>query len=170
MKRFALIILFPTLIISLFGCGKSAEPELILPIALYYHNDLDDKDNFNEVFVSEIREGADWQNDHMLLLNNYFLGPESDNLINPFPTDLTVVSLSNNGNTTNIVLSDQITKLTGMDLTMACSCLSLTLFELTQCDFVEIAAEDNLIADQEVIVIGRESLLMSDEVILPTEN
>ena len=53
---------------------------------------------------------------------------------------------------------------------MACSCLSLTLFELTQCDFVEIAAADNLIADQEVIVIGRESLLMSDEVILPTEN
>ena len=72
--------------------------------------------------------------------------------------------------TTYVILSDQICKINNLDLTMACSCLSLTLFELTQCTSVQISAENNLIADQEVIIIEKDALLFSDNTLLPSGN
>lgn len=170
MKRITLSIMILSLFISLCGCGQASEPDVVMPTAFYYHTDLDSKEDFNDIFVAEIREGIQYQNDHILLLNSYFSGPDSENLVNPFPSGLETVSFEIKDDTTYIVLSEKIAKLSALDLTMACSCLSLTLFELTQCDYVQISAENNLLADQEFITIGRDTLLLSDNTQLSTED
>lgn len=170
MKKMLSLILILALLVSICGCGQSSEPEMIMPTAFYYHNDLNTKENFNDVFVAEIREGAQYRNDYTLLLNNYFAGPESENLVNPFPADLEVVSLVTNEDTVNIVLSDQITKITSVDLTIACCCLSFTLFHLLQCNNVQISAENGLLDNQEKLFFSQESMLLLDNTLLPTEN
>ena len=170
MKQITLSIVILSLFISLCGCGQTSEPNVVMPTVFYYHTDLNSKEDFNDIFVAEIREGVQYQDDHILLLNSYFAGPESENLVNPFPSGLDAVSLEATGDTAYVVLSEKIAKLSALDLTMACSCLSLTLLELTQCDYVQISAENNLLADQEFITIGRDTLLLSDNTQLPTEN
>lgn len=170
MKRITLSIMILSLFISLYGCGQTPEPDVVMPTSFYYHTDLDSKEDFNDIFIAEIREGVQYQNDHILLLNSYFSGPESENLVNPFPSGLEAVSFETKGDTAYVVLSEKIAKLSALDLTMACSCLSLTLFELTQCDYVQISAENNFLADQEFITIRRDTLLLSDNTQLPTEN
>ena len=170
MKRITLTFMALILLFSFCGCGQTSDPDIITPTAFYYHNNLDEKEEFNNVFVAEIREGALYQNDHISLLNNYLDGPESENLINPFPHGLEVVSLDTKKDTAYIVLSDQIAKINSIDFTMACSCLSLTLFELTQCNYVQISAENSLLSDQESILISRDTLMLADDTDLPTMN
>lgn len=165
-----IILALLSLLFSLCGCGRSSEPEMVMPTAFYYHNNLDAKEDFNNVFVAEIREGVQYQNDYILLINSYFAGPELENLVNPFPADLEAVSLRIEADTAYIVLSDQIAKLNSVDLTMACSCLSFTLFELTQCNYVRISAENDLLNNQDAILLSRESMFLLDDTLLPTEN
>lgn len=162
MKKLIIFFLTAAIICALFGCGQNPESELILPVAFYYHSDLDEKENFNEVFVSELREGSNFQNDPLALINLYLAGPNSERLINPFPSDLSAHKLETKDNTASIVLSTQITKLSGIDLTMACSCLTLTLFELTECTSVEISVEGQLLSGQQSILIHHDDLIFAD--------
>lgn len=67
-----------------------------------------------------------------------------------------------NSDTASIVLSTQITKLTGIELTLACSCLSLTLFELTKCNSVEISVDGQMLAGQPSVLIHRDDLIFVD--------
>ena len=162
MKRIILILMILVLSISLYGCGQQTEQEIVIPVIFYYHNNLDSKDNFEDVFVLEVREGSHFQNDTLALLNNYFAGPVSEGCVNPFPTGLQAISFEQNENTARIILSDQIAKLSAIDLTMAASCLSLTVFELTPCNTITISAENSLIANQTALVITKDSLLFTD--------
>ena len=162
MRRSIIFFLATIVLCTLCGCSQQPETELILPVAFYYHNDLDSKDNFNEVFVAEQREGSNYQNDHLALINLYLAGPNSEKLTNPFPEDLIAQKLEINSDTASIVLSTQITKLTGIELTLACSCLSLTLFELTRCNRVEISVDGQMLAGQPSVLIHRDDLIFTD--------
>ena len=170
MKRIYLLLSILILLGALFGCGKQPKTEIVAPVTYYYHNDLEQKDDFSNVFVAETRESVQFQEDLVALLNDYLTGPESEGLINPFPAGLEIISFAESGDTANIQLNDKIGTLSGIDLTMACSCLSLTVFDMTECDYVQISAENVLLSEQSFLTFSRESMVLRDETPLPTEN
>ena len=64
------------------------------------------------------------------LLLRYLQGPESEELKSPLPTNLQVQDLALNGTTLTVDMSSVYTILSGVDLTLADSCLALTLSQL----------------------------------------
>lgn len=167
MKRMMFIIMFVLFVLPLLGCNNASEVEIISPCNFYYHNDLDSKENFNDVFICEIREKSHYADDLVQLLNDYFTGPQTENLVNPYPAGLTVISVYTEQDTTYIMLNDHISTLSGIDLTMAYTCLSLTLFDLTDCEYVEISAEKGLPANQDSVLFEKSMVIFTDNTQLP---
>ena len=102
--------------------------------------------------------------DYNKILENYFSGPNSSELLSPFPAGTKLVSFTLDQQTAHIVLSDHFAELSGVDLTVACACLSITVENMTNCATVTISAEKKLLDNQESITIDTKSLLLTDHV------
>ena len=166
MRRYFAIILITLTMFSLCAC-KQDNTEFNEPVTFFYCCDVTNEsvsdDTFHNVFVAEIREGSGYKDDLPSLLTLYLQGPHSEELVSPFPTGLRVVSAYADSERVLIVFSDAIDSLTGLDLTIACSCLALTVFDSNECDYIEIAAETKPLDEQESIVITRDSLVLADD-------
>jgi hypothetical protein len=68
--------------------------------------------------------------------------------------------LLQDGNEIQLTMSSNFAKLSGIDLVMASSCISYTLFELSQCDCVQITVENLLFDGNQAITIHRSDLLL----------
>ena len=96
------------------------------------------------------------------IISCYLEGPTSTNLHTPFPEGTSLVSISTEQETASIVLSNPFSQLTGIDLTIACSCLSLTIGEITGCSKVQISAQNALLDNKQSITININELSFTD--------
>lgn len=159
MTKRILIIFLSLLLLFMFGCaGKNDDIEQ--PVNFYYHNSLLSEENFDRIIVSEIREGAGFTKEELVGL--YLRGPQSEELENPFPEGLRLVSVSIKGKRVKITVSRLLGKLDGIQLTLACSCLSATLFDLYGCQTVEIVSEGQTIDGKPSIIINKDDLALTD--------
>lgn len=158
MKRF--IITFLVLVL-LCLCGCTNQSETILkPVNFYYHNNLSSDENFDQIIVAEIREGAQHSNEE--LIAQYLRGPNSDELENPFPKDISLVSITVDAKRVIITVSPSFSQLSGIDMTLACGCLGTTIFDLYDCQTVEIISEGLFVNGKSAIVLQREDLVFFD--------
>lgn len=162
MKRNIVLLLVISLVFSLLGCNHSSDKDFIEPVAFYYCTEFGTNENFDDVFMTEIHEGSNYAGDRIALLNRYLAGPYTDGSVSPFPVGLSIISLKTDQETICIVLSDQITELQGLSLTLACACLSQTIFELYSCDCVEISVSNGTLDGSESIRIYKDDLLFAD--------
>lgn len=140
MKRCICILLIMTLI-AFCGCSNQEQAEYA-EAAFYYCTDTIQYDSDNGVFASENRK-IDQNSDNITtVINAYLSGPLDDELISPFPSNASVVDFAQNGKTATITLSRHFARLTGIDLTVACSCITLTLNRLLGVDCVVICADE----------------------------
>ncbi len=159
MKRFISIFLCFLCLTLCFGCAEDA-PEPQEGTHFYYPlADLSFQPG-STCYDGEIRalDPKDW----VQILNIYFAGPESEHLRSPFPAGLLAQQTVLEGDTVYITVSDHLATLTGLDLTMACGCLSLTAMELTGGQRVVINAEDALLDGQKSITMDKNNLLLAD--------
>lgn len=165
MKRCIILFLILLNLFSFAGC-KQKKTDFVEPVVFYYCSDITDNNisdaSFHNVFVPETHEGAGFSNDAVGLLSLYLNGPLAQDLVSPFPSGMTVIAVQTNNEKTTIILSDEFAELTGLDLTIACTCLAMTVFQWNECDFVEISAESVLLDKQSSITIEREKLVFSD--------
>ena len=96
------------------------------------------------------------------LLNSYLSGPRSNDFTNPFPAETQLISITLEQETATIVLSDHVAELTGIDLTLACTCISLTVKDMTGCANVQIRAQNKLLDNHQFISINTNSIQISD--------
>lgn len=96
------------------------------------------------------------------IIEKYLEGPMSTDLYDPFPDGTTLVSITVDQQTASIVLSNAFAQLTGIDLTVACACLSLTVGELTRCPKVQISAQNALLDNRQSITIDINDLDFAD--------
>ena len=75
------------------------------------------------------------------LLELYFRGPTRDDLISPFPDGTEVISATQGENGTELVLSNGFFSLQGVDLAVACACLTRTVCAYTGEDSVTLSDE-----------------------------
>lgn len=160
MKRFFCFALSLSLAFCLFGCGRKSK-DLARPAQFYYCNKTITFDETSNVFSSEARETAEFQ-DLVSLMNHYLKGPVSGELVSPFPTQTEIVTIKEIGTTLDVTFSPQLSRLTGSELTLACVCTAMTLFELTEAETVIISAEGVRLDGKDSIMITPDRLSFAD--------
>ena len=169
MKRMIALVLSVLLLFGCVGCGQGASRDLKDPVTFYYLADPELDSSFDSSFVTEIHEGSSYSQDRISLLNFYFRGPYAEGAVSPFPKQLRVITIDQPGKAVQILLNDEITTLTGLDLTLACACLSQTVFDLYDCRAVEIRSESGQIDGKEFIRIEAENMIFRDSVYTDVE-
>ena len=173
MKRYWISILVVLLLFSFCGC-KSKGTDFVEPVTFYYCNDITSNEisgnDFYNIFVGETREGSGYINNLQTLLLLYLRGPADAALVNPFPDNLQILSLHEENLHVSLIVSDEFASLTGLDLTLACTCLSMTVMELTGCNSVLIAAESAPLDEKDSITMTRDMLVFFDNTYVVSED
>lgn len=159
MRKIAIILLVICLILSMAACA--AKEQLQEPVSFYYCKAELSYDGADSVIASEQRESAGRTLE--ALLNEYLSGPKASEFLNTFPADTALVSFSQNDSGALIVLNDSFAKLTGMELTIASSCITMTVMELTGAPAVTIRAQTAMLDGMPQITMDKTTLLLVDQ-------
>lgn len=169
MKRLTCLILCGIVLLSMTACTQKQE-KFTEPVNFYYLRDQSQENihhgSDDSVIVPEIREGYGLRDDVSLLLKSYLAGPVSDTCRSPFPAGTVLKNWSMDGTTLCVTLSNQLAGLTGVDMTLACACLSKTLMELTGASAVRIQAESLELDGKVSITMNQSILILLDEAIV----
>ncbi len=157
MKKVLALALLLLLILSIVGCNLQSNQEQ--QIRFYYCSSDPAYAEENGVISPELRSGIH-QEPLNKIINFYLAGPKSEDLHSPFPEGLRILEADQNGSTMYLTVSNQLCDLTGMDLTLACACLTLTFMDLRQVQQVVITPEDGLLDGQRSITMDKNALLM----------
>ena len=98
------------------------------------------------------------------VITKYLAGPLSPELESPFPQELKVVGAYQNGQTVYLTFSRELATMTGLDLTIACACMTLTVLSITNAEGVEIRTVAGLLDGQRAIIMDKNTLLLQDTV------
>ena len=162
MKRFVILLLLAVNIFYLSGCQKEAPTPQ--GSAFYYCATDISFGMDNTTILAEYRQSPA-QDTLQQMLTKYFAGPSSADLRSPFPVGLKLVAVEQDGQTVYITVSDALASLSGLDLTLACACITLTCLDFTGADQVMIYAQDALLDGQKTITMDRKTLLLLDTVL-----
>lgn len=161
MKRLLCLLLAAALLLSATACRTERENSLDA-VGFYYRATKVDYTIDNSPIAMELREIADSDQALDVMLQLYFNGPLDNAFHSPFPKNLTLNRYWWEGNTLVLELSDVFAALSGVDLTMACACITLTCLELTNADKVRFCVADQLLNGQAALEFGQEDLLLYD--------
>ena len=156
MKRMCCLLLCLVLLVSLFGCASSNRFD---PIRLYYKTaDVSHSSGLIGYELSEepLTHTADG------LAARYFSGPQDEALRSPFPKGTSFISAAWDGSILYMTVSDHMAELSGVNLSVAISCISLTFSQLNGVEDICISAENELLNGQESITIHSGSILLQD--------
>ena len=159
MKRVLSLVLILAALLSLSAClREDDQPE---GMAFYYCAARSDYNVGSTALTAEYR--TDVAEDPLQqALERYLDGPVSAELRSPFPEELKLMSAYREGSTVYLTFSRELTDLSGLELTMACGCLTLTTLALTGAQQVEIRSVSGLLDGQRAITMDKNTLLLMD--------
>lgn len=170
MKRLTCIICCFVILLCLCACTKQ-DTKIADPVSFYYLRVQEENDIHHgaedSVLFPETREGLGLRGNTEALLKMYLKGPDSPLYVSPFPAGTELIAWTLEDSILSITLSDQFASLSGMDLTLACACLTRTFLELTGAESVEIRAETINIDGKESVIMSHENLILIDGTDLP---
>ena len=146
MKKFSLLALaiFAALI-AFAACAGGAQDEEESGYALYFLSDLDSSGGGDAIAASSERfvpdETMDTEDCVRALMERLLAGPDEASLRSPIPDGTTLHALSVSGRRAEIDLSAQYARLSGIDLSLADYCITLTLSQLANVNAVRITAD-----------------------------
>lgn len=149
------------MVLSLAACSTPKQ-ELKDPVTFYYRRSEPVYGQSDGVVAPEQREAQGHKDDLDWLLAEYFSGCTSEELHIPFPKGTSVTDWSIADNTLTVVLSENFGQLSGVDLTVACSCISMTFLELAEVEAVEICAENSRLNGEESLLFTADTFHLSD--------
>lgn len=162
MMKNKLVVLLLTVIV-LIGCGGCRRTEQFeVPLSFYY---LSTQLNYGAdcaVITPQIREGKGFSSPEAIL-QLYFAGPLGEDFKTPFPAGLHLVATGQEADTLYLTVSDELSQLSGLDLTLACCCITLTCLEITDAETVCIQAETATLGGEKTITMNRDCLLLLDQ-------
>ncbi len=161
MKRYCIILLLLILAVCLPGCTPSSDT-CEVPVNVYYRRSQFTYGRNDSVIAEASLESAGHETDIAYLLEQYLKGLSLPEYDQTFPKGTTLVSYRLDGLTAKIVLSKHFATLSGIDLSVACACLSKTAMSLTGCREVIISAEDTQLDNNNYITVSANSYLLQD--------
>ena len=150
-----LLAAFIIILFMVSGCGTSAR---YTNIAFYYsYNEMSFGSDDQAIGYEERIIHAD-SLDYDVIMAEYLEGPQSADLKSPFPKDTEIISIIVDQQIAYIVMSDNFSDLTGIELTLACACISLTTEKITGCAQVQISTENTMLDNRKTITINTNEL------------
>lgn len=156
MKRILILFLVLSLVLSSVGCGADKREA---PLYFYYRT-LDAEHNSGlighekaEAYVDDTAESIG---------KYYFSGPQTEELRSPFPKGTSFLRADKEGDTLHITVSSALSQLTGVNLSLALSCISLTFSQLEGVGAVSVSADGALLGGQESVLLRNENILLED--------
>jgi hypothetical protein len=123
-------------------------------------------DNDNQtpesLIVPEPRESSGFENKPDKLIDLYLRGPVDSRFVTPFPKDTILISSHRVYDILYLRLSNRISRLSGIDLFIACACLTLTAAEITGAKEVVISSESGDMDGMQQITMNANSIHLSD--------
>ena len=159
MKRVFCILLLVLLFLA--GCD-SQEEVFVDPVNFYYPKADVTYFSAEGVISREIREAEGHRQDYEYLLGLYLRGPESRELNHVFPQNAALIRLEISNNIATVILNDATARLTGLDLTIACACLTATVCDMTGVQTVTIRTDTQLLDGNKSITMNRDQVLLLD--------
>lgn len=160
MGRITALVLCLCLLFSLAGCGsQSGEQDTLF----YYRRAETAYGTDQGILVPEPRDLFPMGNDLDGILALYFKGPETIGLESPFPRDTRVVSWTLEGTTLCLTMNEGFAALSGVELTLACSCITKTLIPLTGASAVRFEAESGLLGSEKSLTLSENLIRLTDD-------
>ena len=147
--------------LALFSAACSHGEKMEKPVAFFFLNSQITYGAEDGVFSSEERECTGLSTEEILRM--YLKGPETPELISPFPANTFLISLLVSESDITITLSDSYAHLTGLELTKANACIAKTLFAFSQADRVIICCESKPLNGETRIQLTRSDLIFVDQ-------
>ena len=160
MKRLIAFLLCICVVLPLFGCNQTEKPKK--PVNFYYRRSIINYDQDDGVISPESRESQGHEEDINYLLTEYLKGPILNKYVQVFPDGTFLVSIHYMDDAAAVVLSAHLATLTGIDLTIACACITMTIIDLTGVETVQIYAANSLLGDYQSITMDKNCILLLD--------
>lgn len=154
MKRMLAGIMIFSLLLS--GCGifKGIISE---PVTFYYLSAEYTFGSNSGVIVAEEREATNHRQDLSYLLALYLMGPADEDHRSPLPSGTRIINPQQNGEIITMELVNSTYKLSDVDLSLACACLTLTCLDITD------ASEVSITYGEETVTMHQDSLTLVDD-------
>ena len=169
MKKLPLFILalFAALV-AFASCAKSAQEDEESGYALYFLSDLDASGGGDAIAASSVRftpdETMSTEDCVRALMELLLAGPDEAALHSPIPEGTALRSLKVSGRRAEIDLSAQYARLSGIDLSLADYCITLTLSQLPNVNAVSITANGSELPYRKTqVLLSADTLLSSRE-------
>lgn len=157
MKRFLSILLCMLLLFS--GCGGD---DPLTPGTFYYHRAETSYSGSDGVCAPEVRELHGIDSDLDAILELYCAGPVSAELDNPLPPDAKVLSWELSEGVLTLHFNQSLSKLSGIELTVAAGCLARTFLELTDASALVLTADGALLGGETELRMTLQELGLRD--------
>lgn len=162
MKKKYCVCLIIILLLSLCSCAAKQQPPEGA-IAFYYQRSSIDPAEYDGVISKDYQVLSVDSSNYTSVLNIYLQGPVSDPLHRVFPTGITLIELDIHGKQADVVLGGTFDTLAGMEQTIFCACLTLTVCDLTGAEQLSIYREQDAADGEPVSVMRPEEIILLDD-------
>lgn len=160
MKKTISFLLAAAICIGLCAC-QTDTVKLQEPVNFYYRN-AEVSYGTSQSLISPLPSESAGYEDTVALLNTYLKGPGSTAYDATFPASTKVLQINYVGSTAYLTMNDSLARYSGIDLTIACACLTLTVIELTGVTTVTISTSNESLDGASSITMTEESLILLD--------
>ena len=162
MKKRYCVYLIVTILLSLCSCAVKQQPPEGA-IAFYYQRSSIDPAESDGVISKDYQVLSAPSSDYISVLKTYLQGPVSDPLHRVFPMGITLIDLDIQNKQADVVLGGTFDALEGMERTIFCACLTLTVCDLTGVRQVSIYREQDAAEGEPVSVMRPEEIVLLDD-------
>lgn len=135
MKRWFLLLTVMALALAGCGASKAGGGEVV---SFYYLEKEYDFQRHGGVVSPEKRDISDHRRDLPYLLALYLVGPVEDNHRLPVPTGTKITCQEGEGRSLTLELSENCRTMTDTEFSLACACISLTCFDITEAEQITV--------------------------------
>ena len=169
MRKLSLLILaIAAALLAFASCAGSVQEDEESGYALYFLSDLDTSGGGDAIAASSLRftpgEAMSTEDCVRALMELLLAGPDEATLHSPIPEGTALRSLSVSGRRARVDLSAPYARLSGIDLSLADYCITLTLSQLPNVNAVSITANGSELPYRETqVLLSADTLLSSRE-------
>lgn len=150
-------------VLLLAGCALSQEEKPAETVNFYYPASAIAYGSEGSVIGVEARDAEALEGNLDQILELYFQGPADESLTSPFPKGTALRQWSIQWDTMVLTVSPELAELTGLKLSLACSCLTKTCLELAEVTSVRIfSGGKNLSVFPEKQDFSQENVILFD--------
>ena len=150
------------MLFCLGGCQVETQNNSASTVKFYYLVTDERLENGEGPTDWELFDIQGHETDYGWILEHYFAGPKTEGLAVPFPKATRILSAEFANGVVYVNVSKELAQLTGVDVTLACSCITMTCLQLDGVEDVVIRADGWDLNGRHTVSLDGDSLLLED--------